>query len=51
MISDEVQSLRERGMSDEEIAAIIRANSAIEITPAEIADNYAAPEERHQHGR
>ena len=50
MISDEVQSLRERGKSDEEIADIIRASSSIEITSAEIADNYATPEERHKHG-
>lgn len=50
MISDEVESLRKRGKTDEEIAAMIRENSAIEITAGEIAENYASPEERHQHG-
>ena len=50
MISDEIESLRKRGKSDEEIARIIRQNSTIEITAAEIAENYASPEERHPHG-
>jgi hypothetical protein len=48
MISDEIECLRQRGKSDDEIASIIRRNSAIEITAAEIAENYASPEERHQ---
>ncbi len=46
MISDEVESLRKRGRSDEEIASIIRSNSAIEISAAEIAEHYASPEQR-----
>ena len=50
MISDEIESLRQRGNSDEEIASLIRQNSAIDITAAELAENYAAPEERHHHG-
>jgi hypothetical protein len=48
MVSDEIQSLRERGRSDDEIAALIRANSQIEISPDEIARFYATAEERHQ---
>lgn len=51
MISDEVELLRERGKSDEDIAAMIRQHSAIEITADEIATNYASPEERHHHGQ
>ena len=47
MISDEIESLRQRGHTDAEIASVIRANSQIEITPEEIAENYASPEERH----
>jgi hypothetical protein len=47
MISDEVEALRRQGRSDEEIAAVIQANSKIAITPAEIAAYYASPEERH----
>ena len=35
--------------SDTEIAAIIQASSSIQITPEEIAANYATPEERHGH--
>ena len=50
MVSDEIESLRQRGKSDEEIAAIIQQNSSITISAAEIAENYAPPEERHQHG-
>ena len=47
MISDEVETLRKQGVSDERIAETIRAHSAIEITPEQIADNYASPEQRH----
>ena len=50
MISDEIESLRKRGKSDADIAAIIRHNSSIEISAAEIAENYASPEERQHHG-
>lgn len=47
MISDEVETLRAKGHSDEEIAKAITANSKIEITATEIAANYASPQERH----
>lgn len=47
MISDEIEHLRQLGHSDEEIANVVRTNSNIEITAAEIAENYASPEERH----
>jgi hypothetical protein len=50
MISDEVESLRKKGKGDEEIAALIRQNSAIEITAGQIAENYASPGERRHHG-
>ena len=50
MISDEIESLRKRGKSDEQIADIIQRNSAIEITASEIAGNYASPEQRDPHG-
>ena len=49
MISDEIEFLRKRGKSDDEIASIIQRSSAIEITASEIAENYASPQERHQH--
>ena len=50
MISDEIESLRKRGKTDDEIASLIRDNSSIEISASEIAENYATPEERHHHG-
>ena len=49
MISDEVEQLRSQGKTDDEIAALISQNSDIEITAAEIAENYASPEDRHHH--
>ncbi len=50
MISDEIEALRGRDRSDEEIAALVRENSAIEISAEEIAENYASPGERGHHG-
>ena len=50
MISDEVDALRRRGMSDEEIAELVRGSSSIRITGQEIAENYAWPEERARRG-
>ena len=49
MISDEIEHLRKLGHSDEEIAHVITTNSKIQITAAEISENYASPEERHAH--
>ena len=49
MISDEIDSLRTRGKTDSDIAAIIAQNSAIAITVEEIAAHFAPPEERRQH--
>jgi hypothetical protein len=50
MISDEIEALRAQGKTDDQIAALIRKNSNVEISPEEIAANYAPPEKRHQHG-
>jgi hypothetical protein len=47
MISDEIEALRQRGRSDDDIARLIASNSSIEITPADIAAHYAPPEQRH----
>lgn len=49
MISDEVETLRTLGKSDDEIAAVIRQHSSIDITAQQIAAHYAPPELRHQH--
>ena len=50
MISDEVETLRGQGKTDEEIASLIKAHSDIQITAAEIAENYASPDQRHPSG-
>ena len=47
MISDEVETLRQLGKNDDEIASIIQQNSAIHITADEIREHYATPEQRH----
>ena len=49
MISDEIQVLREQGKTDDQIAALIRQHSSIDITSRDIAANYASPEERQPH--
>ncbi len=48
MISDELEKLRSLGKTDTKIAGLITANSNIEITASEIAENYASPEDCHQ---
>ena len=48
MISDEVETLRNQGRTDEEIAEVIRAHSKIDITPSEIVEHYASPAERYR---
>lgn len=47
MISDEVETLRSQGKTDEDIASLIEAHSDIQITASEIAGNYASPSQRH----
>jgi hypothetical protein len=49
MISDEIETLRERGKSDTDIAEIIRESSSIEITPEQISEHYASPDARRGH--
>lgn len=46
MISDEIEILHAQGKSDEQIANLIRQQSKIEISSAEITSNYASPEQR-----
>ena len=47
MISDEIDELRSRGKSDQDIAKLIESSSDIKISAAEIEENYASPEQRH----
>ena len=51
MVSDEIEALRAAGRSDQQIAHLIQQSSAIRITPAQIAEHFANPEERRPHGR
>ncbi|MBB5342547.1 hypothetical protein [Tunturibacter empetritectus] len=48
MISDEIETLRNRGHTDQEIAETITSNSKIDIKASDIAAHYASPEDRHQ---
>ena len=51
MISDEIEALRRRGRSDEEIATIVRRSSAIDLRADQVAQFYAPSEQRqHSHG-
>lgn len=47
MISDEIQTLREQGHSDGEIAELIWAHSEIAISSTDITRHYVPPEQRH----
>jgi hypothetical protein len=49
MISDEIEALRKRGSTDEEIVALIRDGSGIRISADELREHYASPEERQTH--
>ncbi len=51
MVSDEIEELRKRGKSDEDIARLVGEASAIQLTAAQIGANYAPPEEREGHGK
>lgn len=46
MISDEIEALRLRGYSDQQIAQTITRHSAISITADEITAHYASPQQR-----
>ena len=46
MLSDEIQALREKGRSDDEIAAIITGNSLIHVDADCLQRFYATPEQR-----
>ncbi len=50
MISDEIETLRNQGHSDEQIASVVSSSSSIALTAEEVGRYYASPEERHQHG-
>ena len=50
MISDEIETLRSQGKTDEDIARLIETHSDIRITGSEIEDNYASPDQRHPSG-
>lgn len=47
MISDEVEQLRKQGKTDDDIVAMIKSSSGIEISADELREHYATPEQRH----
>ena len=49
MISDEIEKLRHQGIGDSEIAALIRANSRIDVNAEDISQNFAPADQRHPH--
>ncbi len=46
MISDEIETLRGQGRTDEEIARVIAGSSAVRVSAEEIGRYYASAEER-----
>ena len=48
MISDEVETLRNHGHTDEDIALTIKTSSNSSVSAADIAAYYASSEERHR---
>ena len=49
MISDEIETLRSQGKTDQQIAAIVRDSSNISVTAEDISDHYATPQQRARH--
>ncbi len=47
MVSDEIETLRKQGRSDQEIARAITEHSSIEVSAGDLAVHYAPPEQRH----
>ena len=46
MISDEIEKLRAKGKTDEQISELVRSSSGAEVSSEEIAEHYATPEQR-----
>ncbi|GAC1356887.1 MAG: hypothetical protein NVSMB31_17400 [Vulcanimicrobiaceae bacterium] len=46
MISDEIETLRKQGRTDDEIARLINGSANTQITSDQIAEFYASPESR-----
>jgi hypothetical protein len=49
MLSDEIEALRGKGISDQQIAQMINDATGASLSPSTIAENYATPEERNRH--
>ncbi len=48
MLSDEIETLRKQGKTDEEITRLINESTGAGISVSDIKENYASPEERHK---
>jgi len=49
MVSDEIETLRNQGHTDQAIARTITEHSGIEVSAEELAAHYAPADERHGH--
>ncbi len=47
MVSDEIETLRTQGRSDEEIAHIIGEHSEVRLSAEDIREHYAPADKRH----
>ncbi len=50
MVSDEIEQLRSKGETDQQIAALITKTIGVELSTEQIAQYYASPEARGHHG-
>ena len=48
MLSDEIETLRSKGKTDEEITSLINGAASTEIATAVLSENYAPPEQRRR---
>lgn len=48
MLSDEIEQLRAKGQSDDEIAAMISAHASQGVNASDVAEHYVPPEERQR---
>ena len=46
MLSDEIETLREQGRSDEEIAELINGSAGTDVPTAAVTENFAPAEQR-----
>ena len=48
MLSDEIEALRRKGKTDEEITGLINRAAGIDLSTSAVTENYASPEDRQR---